>query len=177
MTFCIPASQSWNGAKYGQKHQNPTKISPNRYLTILLGCILHSYGTNPGGGRHSHLELYVHARTARVLFWPILILQRVSISISYSLDKRVVFGLKCVLQRVRVPRRRLRRGIQFPGEHPPGTNEALLGGATLTAPFDIFTRSPCSLPFFGTRSFLQIFTAPFSSLFAPCSFLIFPLAP
>ncbi len=45
----------------------------------------------------------------------------------------------------------------------------------LPAPFDILPRSPCSLPFFGTRSFHTIFTAPFSSLFAPCSSFIFPL--
>ncbi len=51
------------------------------------------------------------------------------------------------------------------------------GGSMLPAPFDILRRSPCSLPFFGARSFLPIFSAPFSSLFAPCSILIFPLAP
>ncbi len=55
--------------------------------------------------------------------------------------------------------------------------EALLGGSTLPAPFNILPRSPCSLQFFGARSFLPIFTAPFSSPFAPCSFLTFPLAP
>ncbi len=43
----------------------------------------------------------------------------------------------------------------------------------LPALFDILPRSPCSLPFFGARSFLPIFTAPFSSLFAPCSFFLF----
>ncbi len=58
------------------------------------------------------------------------------------------------------------------------TNKALLGGGSmLPAPFNILPRSLCSFVFFGTRSFLPIFAAPFSSFFAPCSFLIFPLAP
>ncbi len=43
----------------------------------------------------------------------------------------------------------------------------------LRAPFDISPRSPCSLRFFGARSFLPIFTASFSSLIAPCSFFLF----
>ncbi len=55
--------------------------------------------------------------------------------------------------------------------------EALLGGSMLPAPFDILRHYPCSFPFFGARSFLPVFTAPFSIIFAPCSFFIFPLAP
>ncbi len=57
-------------------------------------------------------------------------------------------------------------------------NEALLGGVYAPcSPALRLPRSPCSLPFFGARSYVPIFTAPFSSLFAPCSFLFFPLAP
>ena len=56
--------------------------------------------------------------------------------------------------------------------------EALLGGGSaLPAPFNILPHSQCSPLTFAFPSFLAIFGAPFSFLFAPCSLKFFPFAP
>ena len=64
----MPSGINWRGYERNNTH------CPLRGLTELnIGNIL-----VPRGG-HSHWEVYAHARKARVLFLPLLILQRVRV--------------------------------------------------------------------------------------------------